>query len=57
MNSSLPWKAVAGLRHRLVHDYDGTNCEIIAEVLFTEMGPFVQGVAGLIGKMQDNGDK
>ena len=28
---------IAGLRHRLVHDYDGTNWNIIADVVFEEL--------------------
>ena len=28
-----PWNMVAGLRHRLVHDYDGINWTIIVEVV------------------------
>lgn len=36
-----PWNMVAGLRHRLVHDYDGINWSIIVEVLFEDMEPFV----------------
>ena len=28
---------IAGLRHRLVHDYDGTNWNIIVEVVFEEI--------------------
>ena len=32
-----PWNMVAGLRHRLVHDYDGINWSIIVEVLFEDM--------------------
>ena len=39
--ASLPWAMVAGLRHRLVHDYDGINWSIIADVVFEEMQPFV----------------
>ena len=39
---SLPWSMVAGLRHRLVHDYDGINWSIIADVVFEEMHPFVE---------------
>lgn len=37
-----PWNMVAGLRHRLVHDYEGVNWSIIVEVLFEDMEPFVQ---------------
>lgn len=28
---------IAGLRHRLIHDYDGTNWNIIADVVFEEL--------------------
>ena len=43
-----PWTVVAGLRHRLVHDYDGINWSIIVEVLFEDMEPFVQAVREIL---------
>ena len=39
---------VAGLRHRLVHDYDGINWSIIVEVLFEDMEPFVTAVNAIL---------
>lgn len=36
-HSSIPWSMISGLRHRLVHDYDGTNWNIIADVVFEEL--------------------
>ena len=39
---------IAGLRHRLVHDYDGTNWFIIADVVFDELPVLVKQVKGLI---------
>lgn len=33
----IPWLMISGLRHRLVHDYDGTNWNIIADVVFEEL--------------------
>lgn len=36
-HSEIPWAMIAGLWHRLVHDYDGTNWNIIAEVVFVEL--------------------
>ncbi len=33
----IQWSLIAGLRHRLVHDYDGTNWEIIADVVLNEI--------------------
>ena len=44
---SIPWKMVSGLRHRLVHDYDGVNWEIIADVIFDEMDLFVKQIQEL----------
>lgn len=37
MHSDIPWSMISGLRHRLVHDYDGTNWNIIADVVFEEL--------------------
>ena len=37
MNSDIPWSMISGLRHRLVHNYDGTNWNIIADVVFEEL--------------------
>ena len=49
--SNLPWNMVAGLRHRLVHDYDGINWTIIVEVIFKEMDPFVKSVEQILSEM------
>ena len=40
----LPWSMVSGMRHRLVHDYEGINWSIIVEVIFREMPGFVEQV-------------
>jgi uncharacterized protein with HEPN domain len=37
-----------GLRHRLVHDYEGINWSIIVEVVFDEMDDFVNSIEKLI---------
>ena len=36
-HSYIPWYMISGLRHRLVHDYDGTNWNVIALVVFEEI--------------------
>ena len=41
-HSEIPWAMIAGLRHRLVHDYDGTNWEIIADVVLEEIPALVE---------------
>lgn len=44
----LPWASVAGLRHRLVHDYEGTNWALICDVVFDELRPFIEAVRAII---------
>ena len=36
-HGDIQWAMIAGVRHRLVHDYDGTNWNIIADVVFDEL--------------------
>ena len=33
----ISWRSIAGLRHRLVHDYEGTNWDLIADVTLVEI--------------------
>lgn len=44
----IPWSVVSGLRHRLVHDYEGINWSIIVEVVFEEMDDFVCSIENII---------
>lgn len=53
-HSEVPWSQIAGLRHRLVHNYEGTNWSMIAAVLQDELEPFVRQVEGLIGESPDS---
>ena len=46
-HSDIPWSVVSGIRHRLVHDYDGTNWSIITDVIFYEMDDFIASVEEL----------
>lgn len=43
-NPEIPWSVVSGLRHRLVHDYEGINWSVIVEVVFDEMGEFIASI-------------
>ena len=36
-HDDIPWTMISGLRHRLVHDYDGINWNIIVDVVFEEL--------------------
>lgn len=46
-----PWGMVAGLRHRLVHNYDGINWTIIVGVIFEDMEPFVKDMQRILDEM------
>lgn len=36
-HADVEWHLIAGMRHRLVHDYDGANWNIIARAIFEEI--------------------
>ena len=40
----ITWTVVSGLRHRLVHDYEGINWTIIVDVVFNEMDQFIDSI-------------
>lgn len=44
----IPWSQIAGLRHRLVHDYEGINWTLIAAVLFEELETFIKQIDSLL---------
>ena len=46
------WSVVSGLRHRLVHDYEGISWSLIADVIFSDMAPFVEQVSAILAEME-----
>lgn len=38
----IPWSKIAGLRHRLVHDYDGTNWDIIVMIIYESLPSYIE---------------
>jgi len=47
-HQKIQWFMIAGLRHRLVHDYDGTNWNIIADVVFEELPILIEQIKELL---------
>lgn len=39
-HNEIPWTKISGLRHRLVHDYDDTNWDIVNDIIFTIIPEF-----------------
>ena len=48
-HADVPWTIISGLRHRLVHDYDGTNWEMIVEVVFEDIPALLLQLENLVG--------
>lgn len=48
VHSEIPWSMISGLRHRLVHDYDGTNWNIIADIIFEELPVLIEKLQRLV---------
>ena len=46
-HGAIPWAKIAGLRHRLVHDYDDTNWTLICSILFDVLPGFLQDLKEL----------
>ena len=49
----MPWSQIAGVRHRLVHDYEGVNWSIIVDIIFDEMDAAIQKMQDIVQKMND----
>ena len=37
----IPWKAIIGMRHKVVHDYMDVDEDIVWDTVTTELGPLV----------------
>lgn len=42
------WSYVSGMRHRLVHNYEGIRFEYIAEAIFRDLGVFADRIRAIL---------
>ena len=44
----IPWREIIGLRNRLIHGYDGVDCEILWDVLHTQAPQLAERLPAII---------
>lgn len=49
-----PWSSIAGLRHRLVRNYEGTNWNLIGLILEQDIEPFIIAVDETLNEMEQD---
>jgi uncharacterized protein with HEPN domain len=48
------WRRVTGLRHRLVHDYEDTDWNIIAKSIFRGLPSYLEQLTALVAELPEN---
>lgn len=48
----VPWSQIAGMRHRLVHQYDDTNWSIISLAVFEELPQYVKRLEEILPEIE-----
>ena len=50
----IPWNHIMGMRHRIVHDYDGVNNLKVWDVIITGLDPLIETVECMIRDIKEN---
>lgn len=55
LHPDVEWAGISGLRHRLVHDYEGTNWEIVSSTIMDDLPVFLGQVSDLLDETSETG--
>ena len=49
-NTTIPWPLIAGMRHRLVHDYGRTDETVVYQVATVHLPKFMEQVRAILAQ-------
>jgi uncharacterized protein with HEPN domain len=47
-NPQIPWKAIVGMRHKVVHDYMNVDEDVVWRTATQELGPLVEALGRIV---------
>lgn len=53
-HNNIPWNKLAGVRHRLVHDYEETNWDIVSDILFDDLPVLIEQLKSILDEGENH---
>ena len=50
VNSQIPWREIAGIRDKLIHDYDNVKLDVVWDVVHRDIPELLQQIKLLLPK-------